>query len=89
MHTEFVIEDAVRIPRKSDRYPTERLEIGQSFLAPYEQDNPTRHQIMALRASIYQSIDRAKIHWKDAGIRAVFTTRVTETGIRVWRQDNA
>jgi hypothetical protein len=86
MHTEFVIEDYVRIPRKSDRYPTENLEPGQSFFVPYEQDNPTHHQIMALRASIYTAIARAKNHWADAGIHAVFTTRKTSTGIRVWRK---
>ena len=85
MQSEYIIEDNVPIPRKSDQYPVEDLKPGQSFVVPFEQKNPRNNQIQALRATIYEATDRAKAYWRRKKEFAVYTTRVTDEGIRIWR----
>ncbi len=82
----FVIEKNVPLPRKSDQFPIEQLDKGDSFLVPFTSDAPTKSQIEALRQQIYEAIARAKNFWNEQGTFASFTTRVVDGGIRIWRK---
>jgi hypothetical protein len=82
MANDFVIEDSVPLPAswnngRPEKYPWRSLEMGQSFLVPY--DTGKTKAEMAKKIS-----NRAFDAQKRLGGRK-FSVRSTDEGVRVWR----
>jgi hypothetical protein len=76
----FRIESYVRLPRPSGsrvKYPWAKLEVGQSFLAPCENDE---------RPALMNSLTSCR-SWQQRKTKGAkrFALRIVDGGVRVWR----
>ena len=78
----YTIEKNVPLCRpssKSNKYPFDQMEVGDSFFAPHPDDKKARQNALARNAGQYRKPP------KHVTVQRHFVTRTVEGGARIWR----
>lgn len=74
----YKIEKDIPLTKSLNKYPLMNMEIGDSFLIPFENRKAARLRQSYLIVAI-------KKYSRQIGIKAKYASRVSEEGLRVWR----
>jgi hypothetical protein len=78
----FKIEKGIPLCRpssKSNKYPFDDMEVGDSFFAPHPEAKNARMSALARNKGQYKKLP------KHIPVQRRFATRTVEGGIRIWR----
>lgn len=84
----FAVDRGIAVPSKAapTPYPFDDMKIGDSFLIPYETENPSERAISWNRAQT--NVQQAFRNWRMNNPRKrskqMLTTRSTDDGLRCW-----
>lgn len=73
----------IKGPRGGSKYPFATMEIGDSFMVRFTDEEVKGSSTHSIRARLIAAAWRISVHQK---LGHKFVTRVVEGGVRVWRE---
>ena len=77
-----------RTSSKSNKYPFDHMEVGDSFLVPYAEAKSARMAALSRNAGQYKKFPRYVVGEdlkKHVTVQRHFVTRTVDGGMRIWR----